>query len=173
MLFSVTLKMFRTQMNPDDAVNHPSLAELWRSRMNPFLLVLGWHWRHVDFVTLELLHCCLWSLNAKKRMWQVNLNLSFSVQCFAEHVLNELQKFPEDKRDDVVILFSAHSLPMAVSTKGSVLVLSELQRWFRHPPPAASTSSPHVGEEEDKGWLIIGLMRFNEIFSFLIWFCCF
>lgn len=37
------------------------------------------------------------------------------IQCFAEHVSNELLKFPEDKRDDVVILFSAHSLPMAVS----------------------------------------------------------
>ncbi|KAI4817158.1 hypothetical protein KUCAC02_009436 [Chaenocephalus aceratus] len=38
--------------------------------------------------------------------------------CFAEHVKNELLKFPEDKRDDVVILFSAHSLPMAVVNRG-------------------------------------------------------
>lgn len=46
----------------------------------------------------------------------LNVFLSFVfLQCFAEHVQNELQKFPEDKRDDVVILFSAHSLPMAVS----------------------------------------------------------
>uniref|UniRef100_A0A672G722 Ferrochelatase n=1 Tax=Salarias fasciatus TaxID=181472 RepID=A0A672G722_SALFA len=40
------------------------------------------------------------------------------VECFAEHVRNELLKFPEDKRDDVVILFSAHSLPMAVVNRG-------------------------------------------------------
>ncbi|XP_075885398.1 ferrochelatase, mitochondrial [Nelusetta ayraudi] len=40
------------------------------------------------------------------------------VECFAEHVQNELLKFPEDKRDDVVILFSAHSLPMAVVNRG-------------------------------------------------------
>ncbi|KAM3599576.1 uncharacterized protein V6R79_008150 [Siganus canaliculatus] len=40
------------------------------------------------------------------------------VECFAEHVNNELQRFPEDKRDDVVILFSAHSLPMAVVNRG-------------------------------------------------------
>ncbi|KAM8828644.1 ferrochelatase, mitochondrial isoform 1-T1 [Spinachia spinachia] len=40
------------------------------------------------------------------------------VQCFADHVRNELRKFPEDKRDDVVILFSAHSLPMAVVNRG-------------------------------------------------------
>lgn len=40
------------------------------------------------------------------------------VECFAEHVKNELQRFPEDKRDDVVILFSAHSLPMAVVNRG-------------------------------------------------------
>ncbi|XP_061657968.1 ferrochelatase, mitochondrial [Syngnathoides biaculeatus] len=40
------------------------------------------------------------------------------VECFAEHVSNELMKFPEEKRDDVVILFSAHSLPMAVVNRG-------------------------------------------------------
>ncbi|XP_054600656.2 ferrochelatase, mitochondrial isoform X1 [Nothobranchius furzeri] len=40
------------------------------------------------------------------------------VECFAEHVRNELLKFPADKRDDVVILFSAHSLPMAVVNRG-------------------------------------------------------
>ncbi|KAM8871526.1 ferrochelatase, mitochondrial isoform 1-T2 [Synchiropus picturatus] len=40
------------------------------------------------------------------------------VECFAEHVRNELLKFPEEKRDDVVILFSAHSLPMAVVNRG-------------------------------------------------------
>lgn len=40
------------------------------------------------------------------------------VECFAEHIQNELLKFPEDKRDDVVILFSAHSLPMAVVNRG-------------------------------------------------------
>uniref|UniRef100_A0A668SB17 Ferrochelatase n=1 Tax=Oreochromis aureus TaxID=47969 RepID=A0A668SB17_OREAU len=40
------------------------------------------------------------------------------VECFAEHIRNELLKFPEDKTDDVVILFSAHSLPMAVVNRG-------------------------------------------------------
>lgn len=40
------------------------------------------------------------------------------VECFAEHINNELLKFPEEKRDDVVILFSAHSLPMAVVNRG-------------------------------------------------------
>uniref|UniRef100_A0A672GAM5 Ferrochelatase n=1 Tax=Salarias fasciatus TaxID=181472 RepID=A0A672GAM5_SALFA len=37
---------------------------------------------------------------------------------YDKHVRNELLKFPEDKRDDVVILFSAHSLPMAVVNRG-------------------------------------------------------
>uniref|UniRef100_A0A667YU40 Ferrochelatase n=1 Tax=Myripristis murdjan TaxID=586833 RepID=A0A667YU40_9TELE len=40
------------------------------------------------------------------------------VECFSEHVRNELLKFPEEKRDDVVILFSAHSLPLAVVNRG-------------------------------------------------------
>ncbi|KAG5272018.1 hypothetical protein AALO_G00160740 [Alosa alosa] len=40
------------------------------------------------------------------------------VECFAQHILNELEKFPAEKRDDVVILFSAHSLPMSVVNRG-------------------------------------------------------
>ncbi|TSK72173.1 Ferrochelatase, mitochondrial [Bagarius yarrelli] len=34
------------------------------------------------------------------------------------HVRNELEKFPPEKREDVVILFSAHSLPMSVVNRG-------------------------------------------------------
>ncbi|KAL0963242.1 hypothetical protein UPYG_G00351590 [Umbra pygmaea] len=40
------------------------------------------------------------------------------VECFAQHVLKELQKFPPEKREDVVILFSAHSLPLSVVNRG-------------------------------------------------------
>ena len=36
-------------------------------------------------------------------------------QAFAETVREELAKFPENERDEVVILFSAHSLPLKVS----------------------------------------------------------
>lgn len=36
-------------------------------------------------------------------------------QCFADHILKELDHFPLEKRREVVILFSAHSLPMSVS----------------------------------------------------------
>lgn len=38
-------------------------------------------------------------------------------QAFVEVVKDELSKFPEEVKDDVVILFSAHSLPMKVSLK--------------------------------------------------------
>ena len=37
----------------------------------------------------------------------------------------ELEKFPEDVRDDVVILFSAHSLPLKVS------LLEHWLKWSR------------------------------------------
>ena len=37
-------------------------------------------------------------------------------QAFAKCITDELAKFDEDVRDDVVILFSAHSLPMKVRT---------------------------------------------------------
>ena len=36
-------------------------------------------------------------------------------QAFTQLVKDELAKFPEEVQDDVVILFSAHSLPMSVS----------------------------------------------------------
>lgn len=39
-----------------------------------------------------------------------------SFQAFAENVKTELLKFPADAQKDVVILFSAHSLPMKVFT---------------------------------------------------------
>ncbi|KAJ7420093.1 hypothetical protein BTVI_22754 [Pitangus sulphuratus] len=42
----------------------------------------------------------------------------FSEQCFADHIQKELNLFPPDKRKDVVILFSAHSLPMSVVNRG-------------------------------------------------------
>lgn len=38
--------------------------------------------------------------------------------CFADHILKELDHFPREKRSEVVILFSAHSLPMSVVNRG-------------------------------------------------------
>lgn len=37
------------------------------------------------------------------------------VKTFAERIKDQLKKFPEDVRNDVIILFSAHSLPLKVS----------------------------------------------------------
>lgn len=51
-------------------------------------------------------------------------------QCFAEHVRNELEKFPLEKRDDVVILFSAHSLPMSVSNTTSQSNTQNVQKYY-------------------------------------------
>ena len=48
----------------------------------------------------------------------VTHTLSFSLQAFAETIRAELDKFPSDVRDDVVILFSAHSLPLKVEREG-------------------------------------------------------
>lgn len=36
------------------------------------------------------------------------------LQAFVGNIQSELSKFPDDIRNDVVILFSAHSLPMSV-----------------------------------------------------------
>lgn len=40
------------------------------------------------------------------------------IQCFADHIKKELDRFPPEKRSEVVILFSAHSLPMSVVNRG-------------------------------------------------------
>lgn len=47
--------------------------------------------------------------------WPTNPGL---VQTHAQHILAELEKFPENVRDDVVILFSAHSLPLRSQNRG-------------------------------------------------------
>jgi ferrochelatase len=40
------------------------------------------------------------------------------VEAFAQNIETQLQTYPEDKRDQVVLLFSAHSLPMSVVNRG-------------------------------------------------------
>ncbi|KAG8504550.1 Ferrochelatase, mitochondrial [Galemys pyrenaicus] len=40
------------------------------------------------------------------------------IQCFADNIQKELDHFPREKRSDVVILFSAHSLPISVVNRG-------------------------------------------------------
>lgn len=40
------------------------------------------------------------------------------IQTHVQHIKQELAKFPEEDRDDVVILFSAHSLPLKSQTRG-------------------------------------------------------
>lgn len=47
--------------------------------------------------------------------WPIHKGL---VKAFAETIWTELEAFPAVDRDDVVILFSAHSLPMSVVSRG-------------------------------------------------------
>lgn len=47
--------------------------------------------------------------------WPVHHRL---IEAFGERTLEGLKKFPEEVRDKVVILFSAHSLPMSVVNRG-------------------------------------------------------
>ena len=40
------------------------------------------------------------------------------VNAFAENIVAALERFPESLRGDVVLLFSAHSLPMDIVNRG-------------------------------------------------------
>lgn len=44
------------------------------------------------------------------------------LQAFAETIRDEIKKFPEEDQDDVVILFSAHSLPLKVYFNSILIV---------------------------------------------------
>lgn len=43
------------------------------------------------------------------------------VEAFARNIEDQLKTYPEEKRDGVVLLFSAHSLPMSVVNRGRSL----------------------------------------------------
>lgn len=47
----------------------------------------------------------------------------YSPQAVAQNIESALGKFPEEKRADAVVLFSAHSLPMSVINRGDPYVL--------------------------------------------------
>lgn len=49
--------------------------------------------------------------------WQANPGL---VEAFARNIEDQLRTYPEEKRKGVVLLFSAHSLPMSVVNRGMV-----------------------------------------------------
>lgn len=52
------------------------------------------------------------------------------VRTFAERIRTELDAFPADKRDEVILLFSAHSLPLKVTSVFSLPFFVELINFF-------------------------------------------
>merc|ERR1712000_188817 len=72
-----------------------------------------WKWRH----RLESKHhgdegAITWSVIDR---WPVHSGL---VEAFAQNIEAKLLEYPEERRKDVVLLFSAHSLPMSVVNRG-------------------------------------------------------
>ena len=55
--------------------------------------------------------------------WPVHDGL---VEAFAQNIEAKLMEYPEEKRDKVVLLFSAHSLPMTVVNRGVFFSFSHL-----------------------------------------------
>lgn len=51
------------------------------------------------------------------------------VEAFARNIEDQLKTYPEDKRSGVVLLFSAHSLPMSVVNRGRTVKFPRDERW--------------------------------------------
>lgn len=72
--------------------------------------------------SLNELHQCLQKLDAEKTIkwsvidrWATQPGL---IEAFTNKIQEALAKYPAEKRDKVVLLFSAHSLPMVVVDRG-------------------------------------------------------
>jgi ferrochelatase len=46
------------------------------------------------------------------------------IKTFANHIEKSLSEYPQEDRDKVVLLFSAHSLPMSVVNRGGIIYLN-------------------------------------------------
>ena len=84
-----------------------SLNELWKWRMR-----LEGKGAHEDGKIM-------WSVIDR---WPVHHGL---VEAFAQNVEQQLETYPVERRKDVVLLFSAHSLPMSVVNRGKYIPENE------------------------------------------------
>jgi ferrochelatase len=60
--------------------------------------------------------------------WPVHSGL---VEAFAQNIEAKLAEYPEGRRKDVVLLFSAHSLPMSVVNRGTLATLARASTELR------------------------------------------
>jgi ferrochelatase len=78
-----------------------------------------WKWRHrLEGKTTEESGpgAINWSVIDR---WPVHQGL---VEAFAQNIEAKLAEYPEERRKDAVLLFSAHSLPMSVVNRGKVTI---------------------------------------------------
>lgn len=78
-----------------------------------------WKWRHrLEGNTREETEGAInWSVIDR---WPVHNGLS---KAFAQNIRAKLAEYPEERRKDVVLLFSAHSLPMSVVNRGKCIMV--------------------------------------------------
>jgi protoporphyrin/coproporphyrin ferrochelatase len=84
-----------------------SLNELWKWRQR-----LESPTRNAELTTAEAEGSIQWSVIDR---WPTHPGL---VQAFAENITRTLETYPPQMRDQVVLLYSAHSLPMSVVNRG-------------------------------------------------------
>ncbi|KAF9302979.1 ferrochelatase hem15 [Mortierella antarctica] len=96
------------------------------------------------------------------------------VQAVANHIVAGLEKYPEESRDKVVILFSAHSLPMEIVNKGdyypsevaatveAVMKLLNYRNSYRLVWQSQVGPRPWLGPQTNAAILGLGEKGFND-----------
>ena len=83
-----------------------------------------WKWRNRLEGRGEVPGSINWSVIDR---WPTHSGL---VEAFAQNIEAKLKEYPEEDRDKVILLFSAHSLPMSVVNRGMCLVFAQYTLFF-------------------------------------------
>ena len=110
-----------------------------------------WKWRHRlegPSATDSSAGTIAWSVIDR---WPVHTGL---VEAFAQNIEAKLAEYPEERRKDVVLLFSAHSLPMSVVNRGMLLPTAPLL--------ANSLGDPYPAEVAATVYAVMQRLKFSN-----------
>jgi len=92
--------------------------------------------------------------------WPVHPGLSDAI---ARNIEDQLATYPEEDKKDVVLLFSAHSLPMSVVNRGTYLFMN-----FMNPLDELSIGDPYPAEVAATVYAVMQRLKFSNPYR-LVW----